>query len=218
MKLNFLPVLALACALGLAAVPAFGDIIVTPDQFTFTTWNNLQYDTTGAYPGDDASGYAYTNDYSQSPSGLVNIPLSGLAPGWNLYRIYEWNPVVTSQYHAVNVINNGIGYGTSVVPGEPWAGQFGTQQQWLEIHGSPAPGWVQAGPGPQSDPALGGDQVWINGSGAPSYLQIHYSGFENTKETFDAFKVVQVVPEPASGLLMLVGGVLTVVRRRRRTA
>ena len=51
------------------------------------------------------------------------------------------------------------------------------------------------------------------------YLQIHYLGFENVPESFDAFRVVQIdaVPEPASGMLMLIGGVLMFVRRGRRT-
>ena len=40
MKFNFLPVLALACAFGLCAVPAYAvyDVIVTPDQFNPQTW------------------------------------------------------------------------------------------------------------------------------------------------------------------------------------
>ncbi len=69
MKLNFSPVLALACALGLGTAAAFAapyDVIVTPDQFNPLTWGgNLSQDTAGAYPGDDANGYYYTNNYGQ---------------------------------------------------------------------------------------------------------------------------------------------------------
>jgi hypothetical protein len=208
-----------AAALGISASGAYAQIIITPNQFTTSSWNNLTTSTAGTpYPGDPGFGYYQTSNYGASPSALINIPLTGLTPGWNLYNIYEWNPVVTSQYHVVNIINNGIGYGTSVVPGEPWAGQFGTQQQYLQVNGAPAGQWVELGPGPQADPALGNQEVWINGSGAPSYLQVHYLGFENSLETFDAFKVSQVVvPEPSSLALALLGGfaLLTNIRRAK---
>jgi hypothetical protein len=54
------------------------------------------------------------------------------------------------------------------------------------------------------------------GNGYP-YLQIHYLGFENTPESFDAIRVVQIdAPEPASlGLLGV--GALGLLSRRRRT-
>ena len=209
-----------AVALGMSASGAYAQIITIPNQFTITTGGgNITQSAAGTpYAGDGAFGYYQTSNFGNSPSALINVPLVGLAPGWNLYNIYEWNPVVTSQYHVVNVINNGIGYGTSAVPGEPWAGQFGTQQQYLQVNGVPAGQWVELGPGPQSDPSLGGQEVWINGSGAPSYLQLHYQGFENTLETFDAFMVSQVVvPEPSSLALALLGGfaLLTNIRRAK---
>jgi hypothetical protein len=75
---------------------------------------------------------------------------------------------------------------------------------------------------PQSDSSNdGGFGVWINpatGNGAP-YLQIPYLGFENTPETFDAFRVVQidVVPEPSALALGLLGGfaLLTGIRHAK---
>ena len=205
-KSNSLAALLAAAALGISTTGVYAQIIITPNQFTTSSWNNLVQSTVGAYSGDGAFGYYQTANYGSSPSGLINVPLTGLTPGWNLYDIYEWNPVGYNQWHVVNVINNGIGYGTSVVPGEPWAGQFGTQQQYLAVDGtSPVGQWAHLGPGPQSDSSLGGYQVWINGSGAPSFLQIHYMGFEGSMETFDAFMVV-AVPEPSALALGLFGG------------
>ena len=217
-----------AAALGISASGAYAQIIITPDQFTTSSWNNLLTSTAGTpYPGDPGFGYYQTSNYGASPSALINVPLTGLTPGWNLYTIYEWNPVVTSQYHVLNVINNGIGYGTQVVPGEPWAGQFSTQQEWLNVNGSPAGGWVRLGsgaqsPGDASDPAgpgtypYPGYNVWINGSGTPSFLQFHYLGFENSLQTFDAIMVVPV-PEPSTLALGLLGGfaLLTAIRRAK---
>ena len=67
MKLNFSPILALACVLGLWAVPAYAvyDVIVTPDQFNVHRHGavNLSQDTAGAYPGDNANGYYYTDNF-----------------------------------------------------------------------------------------------------------------------------------------------------------
>ncbi len=236
MKLKFSPVLTLACVLGLWAVPAYAvyDVIVTPDQFQPQTWGgNLLQDTVGAYPGDNAAGYYYTNNFGNSPSATIIIPLpAGLPAGAHVYNVYQWDPSAhTTQWHVVDIaadgtLNNNPDH--SQATGIPWAGQFGTNHQYLQ---NPQDGagknlgdWLKLGPGPQSDATLdGGSGVWINpstGNGYP-YLQIHYLGFENAPESFDAIRVVQidgVVPEPASGLIMLVGGVLMAVRRRRRSA
>ena len=218
-----LPALFAAAALGLSAAGAYAQLIITPDLFSFQTWgDNFAYSTVGAYPGDGPRGYPYTLNYGSTPSATINIPLTGLAAGWNAYNIYEWNPIVTSQYHVLNIINNGIGYGNPIVFGEPWPGQFGTQQQYLKVNGSPAGQWVELGPGPQSDPNLdGGYGVWINGSGVPSYLQFHYGGFENGEETFDAIAVVPMgmafpVPEPSALALGLLGGFALLAKRSLR--
>jgi hypothetical protein len=226
MKLNFWPVLALACALGLGAAPAYAvyDVIVTPDQFIPQTWGgNLSQDTADAYPGDNANGYYYTNNFANSPSATIIIPLpAGMPSGWNAYNVYEWNPTAHGgQWHVVDIAGDGT---MNANPTMPWAGQFGTNHQYLQNpQDNPANlgGWYKLGPGPQADPSNdGGSGVWMSpdtGNGAP-YLQIHYLGFESAPESFDAFRVVQVVPEPATGLLMLVGGALMCVRRRRRSA
>jgi PEP-CTERM motif-containing protein len=234
MKLNFSRGLALACVLGLWAVSAHAayDVIVTPDQFNPQTWGgNLLQATVGAYPGDNANGYYYTNNFGNSPSATIIIPLpAGLPAGAHVYNVYEWNPTAHSaQWHVVDIAADGTMNNNndhSQATGIPWLGQFGTNHQYLQNpqdNPSNLGGWLKLGPGPQSDPTLdGGSGVWINpstGLGAP-YLQIHYLGFENAPESFDAFRVVQIdaVPEPASGFLLLLGAVLVGVRRSRRSA
>ena len=91
--------LAWACVLGLWAVPVFAvyDVIVTPDQFNPQTWGgNLSQDTVGAYPGDNAAGYYYTNNFGNSPSATIVIPLpAGMPAGAHVYNVYEWDPSVT---------------------------------------------------------------------------------------------------------------------------
>ncbi len=81
-------------------------------------------------------------------------------------------------------------------------GQFGTNQQWLKNPQNNQGGWVQLGPGPQSDSSgdggasspdgNGGYGVWITSDSGHPYLQIHYSGFENAPESFDALHLVQI--------------------------
>jgi hypothetical protein len=231
MKLSLSSVLALAFVLGLSALPASAayDVIVTPDQFVPQTWGgNLLQSTTGAYPGDNAAGYYYTNNYGNTPSATIVIPLpSGMPSGAHEYDVYEWDPSAhTTQWHVVDIaadgtLNNNNDH--SQATGIPWGGAFGTNHQYLQNPqdgaGMNLGGWVKLGPGPQSDPTLdSGDGVWINpstGLGAP-YLQIHYLGFENAPESFDAFRVVQIdTPEPASGLLLLFGTAMIGIWRRR---
>jgi hypothetical protein len=230
MKLKFLCLLALACMLGLSAAPAFAYIdIITPDQFSMNTWgSNISQSTSGAYPGDNASGYYYTNNYGNSPSATVVVPLpSNFPAGWNAYDVYEWIPNAnsTQSYEVVNIGADGGAYEDNP-PTEPWAGQFGTNQQWLSDEQSDQGHWVELGPGPQSDPTNdGGSGVWIDGNSGKGnpYLQIHYLGFENAPQSFDAFAVVSVgspVPEPGTMTLLAAGGAaaLLLIRRKRRAA
>jgi hypothetical protein len=206
------------------------DHIITPDQFQFQAWGgNLNFSTVGAYAGDNSTGYGWTANYGASPSATVIIPLpAGLPAGAHMYNIYEWIPSANSagQYHVIDIaadgtLNNNPNHDPAT--GIPWVGQFGTDHQYLtsnqDLHPN-AGSWVELGPGPQSDPTLGGGlNVWINpstGLGAP-YLQIRYSGFENIAESFDAIRVVEVlVPEPSALALSLVGGLALLAGFSRR--
>ena len=237
MKLKSLCPLALACALGLWVVPVNAApyiATITPDQFIIQTWgSNILSDTADAYAGDTgtittssgtSTGYYYTNNYGNSPSATIIVPLpAGMPSGWNAYDVYEWVPNVHSggQFHVVDIAADGTMNANAT---EPWVGQFGTNHQYLNANQADQGNWVELGPGPQSDSSNdGGYGVWINpstGNGNP-YLQIHYLGFENTPESFDTIRVVPVgtpVPEPGTLALLAAGGgaVLLLVRRRRR--
>ena len=217
------PSLALATlALVISTPAAFAqyDHIITPDQFQFQTWGgNLNFSSVGAYAGDNATGYAWTANFGASPSGTIIVPLpAGLASGWHQYNVYEWIPNINSaQWHVVDIAADGT---MNNNPTMPWPGQFGTDHQYLSDGQNNDGAWLKLGPGPQSDSSNdGGSGVWMNpstGNGYP-YLQIHYLGFENGSESFDAFRVVQIdaVPEPSALALGLLGGfaLLTGIRR-----
>src|ERR1035441_6626658 len=217
-----LPALLAALALGISATGAFAqyDQIITPDQFQFQTWGgNLAFSTVGAYAGDNPTGYGWTANYGNSPSATIQIPLpAGLQSGWHQYDVYQWVPNVNSvQWHVVDIAADGT---MNNNPTMPWAGQFGTDHQYLQDPQGNQGGWLKLGPGPQSDTTNdGGSGVWINpttGHGAP-YLPIHFLGFEGSPETFDAIRVVQIVPEPSTLALALLGGfaLLTNIRRAK---
>ena len=225
MKLKSLCLLCLACMLVVGVVPAKAQYIatVTPDEFMPQTWgSNLLSSTVDAFPGDNSNGYYYTDNYGNSPSATMIIPLPpGMPSGWNDYNIYEWNPAPANsqQWHVVDIAGDGT---MNNDPTMPWAGQFGTNHQYLQNPQPTATGWVELGPGPQSDPTNdGGYGVWMNpstGNGYP-YLQIHYLGFENTPESFDAFRIVPVgtpVPEPGTLALLAASGVAVLLLARRR--
>src|ERR1035438_1508894 len=200
-----------AAALVISVPGAFAqyDHVITPNQFIPQTWGgNLLTDTAGAYPGDPGGFYYWTPSFFNSQSATMIIPLpAGLQSGWHQYDVYEWIPALhngspegSGQWHVVDIAGDGTMNNNNTMP---WAGQFGTTHQYLQDPQNNGGGWLKLGPGPQSDSSNdGGQGVWINpttGNGAP-YLQIHYLGFENTPETFDAFRVVQspFVPEPSA--------------------
>ena len=135
----------------------------------------------------------------------------------------ESRPGYSQQWHVVDIAGDGT---MNNNPTMPWLGQFGTNHQYLQNPQPTAVGWVELGPGPQSDSTNdNGYGVWIDpttGNGNP-YLQIHYLGFENQPESFDAIAVVSVgtafpTPEPGTLALLAAGGaaMLLLVRRRRR--
>lgn len=228
-KSTSLLALLAAAALVMSATPALAqyDHIITPDQFQFLTWGgNLAFSTVGAYAGDNASGYGWTANYGNSPSATVIIPLpAGLPAGAHQYNIYEWIPTVNSvQWHVVDVAADGTMVNNPNLDpntGIPWAGQFGSNHQYLQDPQNNQGGWLKLGVGPQTDSTVdGGSGVWINPSTGNSqypYLQIHYLGFEGSPQTFDAFRVVQidVVPEPSVLTLGLLGGFALLAGIRR---
>ncbi len=180
------------------------DVIVTPDQFQVQTFGtNISQSTADAYPGDNAAGYYWTPNYANAPSGTIVIPLpAGMQPGWHQYAVCQWDPNVHSQQFYVVDIGADGGPLYDKPPSEPWYGQFGTNQQWLKNPQNNQGGWVQLGPGPQSDSSgdggasnpdgNGGYGVWITSDSGHPYLQIHYLGFESAPQSFDAVHIVQI--------------------------
>jgi len=124
----------------------------------------------------------------------------------------NWQPV-ESQF------NGAAGEGFPFEPGIPWAGQFGTNHQYIAADGADDGLWHVLGPGPQADtnPPADGTMLWLKSG---SWLYSKWDFPFAIDRTWSALRLTQItgIPEPASGLLMLLGGVFMVARRSRRAA
>ena len=120
----------------------------------------------------------------------------------------SWQPV-ESQF-------NGAGGETfPIEPGIPWAGQSGTNHQYIAADGTDVADWFQLGPGPQADtnaPA-DGTMMWLK-SGSWLYAKWDF-GFAIDR-SWSALRVTQITPEPAGAVLMLIGTAVMTLRRKAR--
>jgi len=216
------------CLLALSTVHASAAFVQTIDDSnaTFSSWNgNLQ---TAIDPTAVGGSYHYINSWADSgnDSAVVRYQLSGVPAGNNLYHISFSSPNNPTfgtgagivQWHIFDVAADGT---ENFAQDIPWAGQFGTNKQWLGPNSGYNPGgYTTLGPGPQNDGSLeDGRTVWLNGSGSGDpYIYIKFQGFYTGPIAFDAITVTQV-PEPSTIVLSLVGsaGIGLAVWRRRRS-
>lgn len=172
--------------------------------------------------------YHFISDWgdSNNASAIVKYQLSGVPAGNNLYHISFSSPTNSTfgtsgsiaQWHIFNIAADG----TENFPTQniPWAGQFGTNNQYLGPNSGYNPGaFTLLGPGPQNDATQGdGAEIWLNGSGSGQpYIYIKYQPWYTGPIAFDAITVTQV-PEPSTIALSTLGAVgigLAAWRRRR---
>ncbi len=230
MRLMYSIVVAVACVLGLSAVPAYAAFSQTVNdsdaQFSSFSGQLLTALDATAVGGS----YHYINNWGAdggSQSGVVKYQLSGVPAGNNLYHLEFSSPTNATfgapgsiaQWHIFNVAADGTENNAQAIP---WVGMFGTNKQWLGPNSGYNPGgWTLLGPGPQSDGSLeGGIDIWLNGSGSGSpYIYLGVQGFYNSPIAFDAIRVTQI-PEPGSLVLSVVGasaiGLAAAAWRRRK--
>ncbi|MBI2824910.1 MAG: PEP-CTERM sorting domain-containing protein [Planctomycetia bacterium] len=202
MKTNLLFNLAGAGLLALFAAQASGGWTQTIDDSAaqFSSWNSDLQE--GVDPSAVGGTYRYILDWgdSDNASGIVKYQLSGVPAGNRLYHVSFSSPASSTfgtsgniaQWHVFDVAADGMENFNQKIP---WAGQFGTNKQWLGPNSGYNPGALtQLGPGPQSDASLAdGSLVWLNGSsgmGQP-YIYIRYQPFYTSPIAFDAITVSQ---------------------------
>jgi hypothetical protein len=212
--------------LGLMAAPAMGTIGETwtlpIDHRNGTGWT--EYPGAG-YGGASAWG-AITNDGVRR----VYWELSGTGDMGHtppatteLYTIEFYDPTAGGdQWQPIESQFNGVdGETYPIEPNIPWVGAFGTNHEWIGSQGSLATGgtWVATGPGPHTpesaDYSAGpnGIYMWLEGG---SWLYAKWDFGTDTDRAWSAIRLTQVTPEPASALLLALGG--AALLRRRRSA
>jgi hypothetical protein len=144
-------------------------------------------------------------DSDDNASATVRYQLTNVPAGTHLYHISFSSPTnslygVTgsiAQWHVFDVAADGTENNTQNIP---WAGQFGTNKQWLGTQDYKPGEFTQLGPGPQNDISQGdGAEVWINGSGASApVIIIKFQPFYTSPIAFDAIRVTSV-PAPIPG-------------------
>ena len=129
----------------------------------------------------------------------VYYNLPALPSGEHLYNVYAWNPAENSNaWHPLNVNADGSDTAGNS-PNISWAGQFGTNAQWIAFDAENAlPGqWIRLGPGPQTDPAAyGGQAIHMNPVVAPPSLYVKFQPFFTGAIAFGAIRVVRAPDIP----------------------
>ena len=211
----------MAAAVALSAVPVLagpGDSWILPiDRLdgSFTTLSGAGYLGSDAVLGENFDGVRRVwwkmNAQPGMPSTKELFTIEWYVP---TQGALEWQPIETANVgESEGVINAVI----------PWAGQFGTNHQWLgsDDGGANRGLFKGTGPGPQA-PASddfnapgNGIYVWLD-KDAQLYAKWNYPW--DIKRAWSAVRVTQITPEPTSALVMLVGGALVALRRRGRVS
>jgi hypothetical protein len=231
-------VLALSwCILTLAASAALaapGDVWILGidhinNQGSFTTYSGAGYSGPQSSGNATFTGNAYGRGGTDG-TARVYWELSGLSvnnstpvPGTTeLYKVEffgttevghnNWQPV-ESQF------NGAGGEGFPFEAGIPWAGQFGTNHQYIAADGADDGLWHVLGPGPQADTSspADGTMLWLK-SGSWMYSKWDFPFAID--RSWSALRLTQVtgVPEPGSIVLGIFSfmGIGAVVWSRRR--
>jgi hypothetical protein len=226
--------LAIVAAAALSARANIGDQWILGIHHIDNQGSFTQY-VGGGYAGIQSSGnlaYVGSSWGRTGQDGVARVywELSGPSvnngnfppPTAELYRLEFYGTTETghNNWQPVESQFNGVtGEGFPFEAGIPWAGQFGTNHQYIAADGADDGLWHVLGPGPQADtnPPADGTMMWLK-NGSWMYAKWNL-GFDIDR-TWSALRLTQItgVPEPSSMLLMLVGGVLVVARRGRRTA
>jgi hypothetical protein len=135
-----------------------------------------------------------------------------------LFTVEAWGATAGAQdWQPIQAQYNGYAGDTfPIEPNIPWAGQFGTNGQWLGGSGSPG-NWQAHGPGPQAPESTdfnaggNGTSMWMTG-GSVLYAKWDFPFAIN--RSWSMIRVTQVTPEPASAMLLLLG--LPLLRRSKK--
>lgn len=203
MRLTFLTVAIFmaSCQQGWALF----DVIIDDSQAEFSLWNagleegigNDSYENNYHF----VQGWGLLDGTEQAESATVTYRLPpgvSFPSGERYYNIYAWMPEVSWEWHTFDIAADGTNNFQQDID---WAGQFGTNRQWIaadehqafdsELGGR----WLKLGPGPQTDSSLGGQIVYMDPDvplTPDPYIYVKYQVFYNGLIAFDAIRIVEV--------------------------
>lgn len=210
MKKAFVLALLLATT---AAFAAPGQSWVLPiSQLQGSGWTELAgagYNGTSAWQGTGFSGerrvYWAMGNQAGMPSTMELFTVEFFVPTTGPLN---WQPIETAN------VGENEGQMNAVIP---WAGQWGTNHQYVGSENGTPGTWKTTGPGPQAPvdatytAAGNGITMWMN-KDASLYAKWNFGW--DIDRAWSAIRVTQVTPEPASALLVLLG--LPLLRRKSR--
>ncbi len=206
--------------LAMVATPALGAIgdwwILCPDRMDgdFTVRPGCGYDGTDCYEGSGMDGvrriWWNTENVKESSGAAMPATLEE-------FTIEAWGcccPECGQDWQPIQVQINGYHGPVNwpIDPEIPWAGQFGTNHEWIGSDGYANCEWNPTGPGPQVHPDGAGSAPFVK-AGSVLYAKWDF-GWPITR-CWDCIRITQITPEPASALLLLLGAPVLLRRKRR---
>jgi hypothetical protein len=214
--------IAIAALSASSAFGAVGDVwilgidhIDNPDFFsTFAAagYSGPQSSGNAAYAGNAYGPPITCINTNSCKDGVARIywSLSGLSTNGHalpttpeLYSVkfYGTSAPANNDWQPIEVDFNGSGPGDGegqIDPNIPWAGQFGTNHQWIGADAKVAGQWMTTGPGPQAPKSAAynasgfdGTYMWLN---ADSWLYAKWNFPGQTRRSWSAIQLTQVTP------------------------
>lgn len=211
------------CIMGLVGMLS-GAVLANPgDQWIlplelqgggWTTYPGAGYGGADAYGANTMDGVRRAYWKTSDPAG------NGMPSTTELYSIEWWRPTsgavdwqpIESQF------NGSAGETYPIEPNIPWVGAFGTNHQYIGAENGTPGAWVSTGPGPHTpetadyNSGANGTVMWLTHG---SWLYAKWDFPWAINHTWSAIRLTQITPEPASLLLLGLGGLLL---RKRNAA
>jgi len=175
----------------------------------FTTLSGAGYNGTDAVQGTGFDGVRRVwwkmGNQANMPSTKELFSIEFFVP---MQGPLNWQPIETANVGESEGVMNAV---------IPWAGAWGTNHQWLGSENGTPGAWKSTGPGPQApestdyNAGANGVTVWLD-KDASLYAKWNYGW--DIDRAWNAIRVTQVTPEPASLMLLLLGAPL--LRRKSR--